>query len=67
MEFKSKIQGKVLSGQTREVVANVIEYMRREAEEMKPLRTHMLSINFLNFHMMHNNYCLRLILYVYSS
>lgn len=38
MEFKSKLNRKVLSGQTREVVANVIYFMQREAKEDKPLK-----------------------------
>lgn len=36
MEFESKVKNKVLSGQAREVVANVILYMQREAFEQKP-------------------------------
>lgn len=37
MEFKSKVTHKVLSGQTREVIANVIHFMRREARENEPV------------------------------
>lgn len=38
MEFQSKLRRKVLSGQTREVIANVIFFMQREAEEQRPIK-----------------------------
>lgn len=38
MEFKMELKGKVLPEQTREVVANIIHFIRREAEEKKPLK-----------------------------
>lgn len=38
MEFISKLNHKVLSGQTREVIANIIHFMQREAKENKPLK-----------------------------
>lgn len=38
MEFKSKLKMKILSGQTREVMVNVMHFMRRKAEEKTPLK-----------------------------
>lgn len=38
MEFNLKLEGIVLSEQTREVVANVTRFMRREAEEKRILK-----------------------------
>ena len=38
MEFKSKLKRKVLTGQTRELIANVIFFMQREASEQRPVK-----------------------------
>ena len=38
MEFKSKLNRKVLTGQTRELIANVIFFMQREASEHRPVK-----------------------------
>ncbi|XP_050508858.1 uncharacterized protein LOC126886060 [Diabrotica virgifera virgifera] len=37
MEFKSKLNGKVLSGQSREIIANVMHFMQQEARDNVPL------------------------------
>lgn len=37
MEFQSNLKGKVLNSQTREVIANVIHFMRKEAKNKEPL------------------------------
>lgn len=38
MEFVSKFKHKALNGQTREVIANVIHFMQREAEANGPIK-----------------------------
>lgn len=38
MEFNSRLNRKVLKGQGREIVANVIHFMQREAKENKPIK-----------------------------
>jgi hypothetical protein len=32
MPFVSKVKNRVLSGQSREIIANILEFMRQEAE-----------------------------------
>lgn len=38
MEFISKVKNKKLSGQTREIIANIINFMEREGEANAPLK-----------------------------
>lgn len=36
MEFNSKLRGRVINSQSREIIANVIEFMRREGNFNSP-------------------------------